>query len=103
MSAPHPVQAIEIQPLISYPKKAEAGKTYVMTVDLRHRAIGADWPYETEEYAVYCMLDSAPLFRHETIGESCVVLHRFGGTYGPAMFMLTANEQEMQEIGRAHV
>jgi small GTP-binding protein len=96
MSAPHPSLAIEIEPLISYPKKAEAGKSYVMTVDLRQRVIGAEWPYDAEEYAIYCMLDAGPLFKSEPIGDHCVVLHRFGGTYGPAMFILTAAEKEMR-------
>lgn len=86
---------IEIEPLISYPKKAEAGKSYVMTVDLRQRATGAEWPYEDEEYIIHFMLDSMPLFNSEPIGDPSVVLHRFGGTYGPAMFILTANEEEM--------
>ncbi|HKQ72568.1 MAG TPA: metallophosphoesterase, partial [Blastocatellia bacterium] len=46
---------------------------------------------------IYCLLDSAPLFDNEEFGESVIVLHRFGGTYGPAMFLLTANPLEMSE------
>src|SRR5712691_7680514 len=95
MSANLPNQVIEVEPLISYPKRAEAGKTYVMTIDLRQRETGAKWPYDVEEYAVHFMLDSVPLFVSEPIGDPSVVLHRFGGTYGPAMFMLTATEKEM--------
>lgn len=95
MSAHQPDPRIEIEPLISYPKKAEAGKTYVMTVDLRQTATSEAWPYEDEEYVIHFMLDSMPLFNSEPIGDPSVVLHRFGGTYGPAMFILTANEKEM--------
>lgn len=87
---------IEIEPLISYPRKAQVGKSYVMTVDLRQAANEAEWPYDAEEYTIHFMLDSVPLFSNEAIGDPSVVLHRFGGTYGPATFLLTASQEEMQ-------
>ena len=44
-----------------------------------------------------------PLFRHKPLseGERYVILHCFGGTYGPAKFLLTAAEQAM--IGTIHI
>ncbi|WP_144370028.1 hypothetical protein [Myxococcus stipitatus] len=32
------------------------------------------------------------LFSHEPLGDQKVVLHRFGGSYGPAVFLLTAQK-----------
>ena len=105
--------SIEIKPVISYPRTAAVGKSYMMTVDLCQASLEDRWPYEAEEYTIHLMLDSQPLFASEPIGDASVVLHRFGGTYGPATFLLVANKEEMQgnmrltlvneEIGRAHV
>lgn len=88
-------EQISIEPIISYPREAEVGKTYLMTIDLR-RADEEGWPYDQEEYTVRFMLDTAPLFDNEQLGEPAVVLHRFGGTYGPAHFLLTASEVEVK-------
>jgi tetratricopeptide (TPR) repeat protein len=85
---------ISVQPVISYPREAQVGKTYLMTVDLR-LAEGAEWLFEEEEYPVYCMVDSEPLFRCEAVGEPAIVLHRFGGSYGAAEFLLTASITEL--------
>jgi hypothetical protein len=84
---------VSIQPLISYPRQARPGETYLMTVDLRPIDPQA-WPYAEEEYAVHCLVDTLPLFSNDPIGEPAVVLHRFGGTYGPARFLLTAAAEE---------
>ncbi|MFB2834253.1 caspase family protein [Floridanema evergladense] len=83
-----------VQPIISYPREAEVGKTYLMTIDLQ--TSGDDWPYEEEEYPIYCMLETSPLFSSKPVGEPAVVLHRFGGTYGAAQFLLTAAQEEME-------
>lgn len=85
-----------VQPVISYPREAQVGKTYLMTVDLRLPADGGEWAYDDEEYPIYCMLDTAPLFSSKPIGEPAIVLHRFGGTYGPARFLLTAGQRPSQ-------
>lgn len=83
------LQQIIIKPIISYPREAEAGKTYLLTVDIQSVLEGG-WPYPKEDYALLCILDAEPLFSHEPLGESAIVLNRFGGTYGPASFLLTA-------------
>jgi DNA-directed RNA polymerase specialized sigma24 family protein len=83
-----------VEPIINYPRQAKPGETYLLTVDLRFDADA--WPYEEEEYPIHCMLDTGDLFSQEPIGDSAVILHRFGGTYGPAMYLLKANEQEQQ-------
>ncbi|WP_138502303.1 ATP-binding protein [Nostoc sp. PA-18-2419] len=86
--------ALSIQPIISYPHQAQVGKTYLMTIDLQSSE--DEWPYEEEEYPIYCMLDTSALFSCQPLGESAVVLHRFGGSYGAAEFLLTAVQEEMQ-------
>ncbi len=87
---------ITIEPIISYPREAQIGKTYLMTIDLQ--VVNYEqWPYEDEEYPISFLLSTTPAFDSEPLGdnESTVVLHRFGGTYGPAKFLLTAAQKEM--------
>jgi hypothetical protein len=88
--APETSPALELDFVVAYPRVAEVGKRYLMTVDLRAGEPVRDWPYAEEEYALHCMLDTEPAFRNEPLGQAAVVLHRFGGTYGPARFVLTA-------------
>lgn len=92
---------ITIQPIISYPREAEVGKTYLMTVDVQsvfhaeaeENEVKEDkWLYAAEEYTLYCLLDT-DLFTYEENGEPVIILNRFGGTYGPASFHLTANNK----------
>jgi len=68
-----------------------------MTIDLHMLSAPTDWPYENEEYVISFILDTMPFFSYEPIGEEdpAVILHRFGGTYGPATFLLTASQREM--------
>src|SRR5262245_46161845 len=85
---------LAVQPIVSYPRQAQVGKTYLMTVDLRLAAgAGGDWPYSEEELSIYCMPETGPLFSSQPVGDGAVVLHRFGGTYGPARFLLTARRE----------
>ncbi|QJB43796.1 hypothetical protein [Dolichospermum flos-aquae] len=87
---------ISIQPTISYPQQAEIGKNYLMTIDLTQTGNCEEWNYEEEEYPIYFRVDTTPLFKNKPIGEPAVVLHRFGGTYGAAKFLLTAADKEMK-------
>ncbi|MEK2493189.1 tetratricopeptide repeat protein [Kitasatospora purpeofusca] len=80
---------------MSWPHLAEPGRSYLVTVDVE---IGGtepvpDWPYDQEEFAIGCMLAGCPGVEIESLGATAVVLHRFGGTYGPARFVArTADE-----------
>jgi nucleoside phosphorylase len=85
---------LSVKPIIHYPRVAQVGKTYLMTIDLEVEA-GAEWQYEEEEYPIYCTVDSE-LFSSKPVGEPVVVLHRFGGSYGEAKFLLTAAAAERQ-------
>ena len=85
---------LSIQPVISYPKEAEVGKTYLMEIDLQMPESGFEWQYEEEEYLIYCMVNAGNLFTVTSVGEPAIVLHRFGGTYGNAKFLLEAAQEE---------
>jgi internalin A len=89
-----------IQPVLGHPREAQSGRRYVFTVDLGVPA-GLPWPDpKREEITFYCMIDAWPLFDCES-GSEPIVLHRFGGTYGPARFVLTATAEE--RTGRVSV
>jgi hypothetical protein len=86
---------LSIEPIIKYPSEAEVGKMYLLTIDLRPLDFDEKWPYhDIEEQTIHCLINSAPLFRSSPLGDSCVVIHRFGGSYGPARFRLTASAKE---------
>lgn len=85
---------VAIKPLISYPRQAEVGKSYLMSIDVQAVMENNGWPYHEEEYVIYCILDTGDLFTHKSIGEPAIVLNRFGGSYGPASFILTASPNE---------
>ncbi|MGW0766413.1 hypothetical protein [Streptomyces sp. NPDC002676] len=83
--------AVPLRPLVSWPEEVETGRKYLVTVDveLAGPEPGA-WPYDTEEYAVGCVLEAEPGLAVEAVGDTTLVLHRFGGTYGPARFVTYA-------------
>src|SRR5690606_27023217 len=95
MNNPEPRQ-ITIQPIISYPREAEVGKTYLMTVDIQTVSGEEYWPYQSEELELYCTVDSEPVFTTNPFGEPTIILNRFGGSYGPASFILTASSKEIE-------
>src|SRR5262249_19977483 len=84
--------AIDVQPIVSYPRTAARGKRYLLTIDLRSSTTPDAWPSDSEELAVYCAARAEPpgMFRIQPLGRPSVVVHRFGGSYGPASFVLTA-------------
>ncbi|MFJ4330160.1 MULTISPECIES: FxSxx-COOH system tetratricopeptide repeat protein [unclassified Streptomyces] len=84
-----------IEPVVAWPRQAEAGGDYLVTVDLRGPLPAPDgtpaqWPYPEEEFTFTVTLDGTPHFDCAALGEPNVVLHRFGGTYGPARFRVSA-------------
>ena len=90
-------RVIAVKPIIKYPREAQVGKTYLMTIDLQPEE-GFEWQYDEEEYPIYCTVDSE-LFASKPVGEPVVVLHRFGGSYGEAKFLMTAaNIEDRGEI-----
>ncbi|HYR09485.1 MAG TPA: Clp protease N-terminal domain-containing protein, partial [Longimicrobium sp.] len=87
---------LEVVPVLSYPRQAEAGRTYLMTVDLRPSGAASWGAGPAEEVLFRCVLNAYPLFRCEAVGDPSLVCHRFGGTYGPARFLLTAADAEVE-------
>jgi len=88
---------VRLRPVVSWPREAEAGQKYLVTVDLEHDEDPQDWPYDQEEYAIGCMLEGGPELAVETFGDATLVLHRFGGTYGPARFVVYLLGQAVPE------
>ncbi len=90
---------IKLKPLITYPREAQAGKEYLMTIDIELADPQADWPYPEEEYEILFQLDLHPYFSYQALSkhEPMIVLHRFGGTYGPAEFLLTTNTRKVAQ------
>jgi predicted NACHT family NTPase len=84
--------SLAVKPVIHYPREAEVGKTYLMTIDLQPEE-EFEWQYDEEEYPIYCKVDSE-LFSSKPVGEPVIVLHRFGGSYGESKFLLTAIREE---------
>jgi tetratricopeptide (TPR) repeat protein len=82
------LKSITVKPIITYPCEAQIGKTYLMTINLQIEE-EFEWQYDEEDYPIYCTVDSE-LFKSKPIGEPVIVLHRFGGSYGEAKFLLTA-------------
>ncbi|MFF9567878.1 FxSxx-COOH system tetratricopeptide repeat protein [Streptomyces sp. NPDC014685] len=88
--------ALLIEPVVSRPREAETGCAYLVTVDLRgplgprgEEDPGA-WPYQDEELTFTVALDGGRHFVCEVLDDPALVLHRYGGTYGPARFVVTA-------------
>jgi hypothetical protein len=83
---------LDVHFVVAYPREAEVGEKHLLTVDLRVN--GGEWPYgRDEEYPLECIVDASPGFWCRSLSGAAVVLHKFGGTYGPAEFLLTAVEQ----------
>src|SRR5262245_27916761 len=96
-------KSISIEARVAYPREASPGSTYLMSVDLDHALTPEEWPYEDEEYPVTCFLDVSPYFDQEPEGDSTIIVHRFGGSYGPARFWLTArNPPESDQAASAY-
>lgn len=82
-----------IEPVVAWPHEAETDCDYLVTVDLRGPLPVDDgepeWPYPDEEFTFTVALDGSPHFICTALDEPSVVLHRFGGTYGPADFRVS--------------
>jgi internalin A len=89
-------RTLSLKPIIHYPRMAQVGKTYLMTIDLEVGE-GFEWQHDEEEYPIYCEVYSDP-FSSKPIAEPVIILHRFGGSYGASKFLLTATQQTSDGI-----
>jgi hypothetical protein len=85
---------VPIRPSVSWPRLVQFNEDYLMTVDLEAGESGADWLYDGEEYAVGVVVDGRPWSEVEPLDDGLVVLHRFGGSYGPARFAVRVGWKE---------
>jgi len=99
ISEQNSLHSLKLKPIISYPREAEVGKSYLMTIDVQLESPDTPWPYAEEEYTISFVLDTLPFFSYEPLGkrEPSIILHRFGGTYGPAEYLLTAAQEEIAQ------
>ncbi|GAA2107267.1 NYN domain-containing protein [Actinomadura alba] len=82
-----------LEPVVGWPREMTPGRPYLVTVDLRLAEAAGDWPYDTEELSFTCVLEGPAAFTVEAVHDASVVLHRFGGSYGPAEFIVTPHAE----------
>ncbi|WP_433789135.1 FxSxx-COOH system tetratricopeptide repeat protein [Actinoplanes sp. CA-252034] len=81
-----PGRTVGVQPVVSWHTDERSPHCRIISVDLRLADPTTQWPYEEEEFLVGCMLDGRPRCTVRALDSAGVILHRFGGTYGPAWF-----------------
>ena len=79
--------------MVSWPRHVRPGESFLITIDLRLSDPTLQWPYEDEELWVGCMVDGRPVCTVRAPGDAGVILHRFGGTYGPAQFVAKVSDE----------
>lgn len=86
-----------LRPTVTWPRDMTVGRHHLVEVDLAFVAsdgTSAEWPLEEAEECVYtCLLDGDGDFDLWAVHDGSVVLHRFGGSYGPAEFVVTPRRQ----------
>lgn len=86
-----PEPDLSVVPVVAYPKVAERGRSYLMTVDMASPPDQV-WSVPEEEIEIGFVIDGSPLYTSRPLGTPSVIVHRFGGTYGAARFVLTAGD-----------
>ena len=95
---------LTIEPILQYPRLAAAERSFLLTVDLRSQQFSDSWPYpDLEEIPIYCIINPGTLFQVEFLGEPVVIVHRYGGTYSPARFLLTPEANRIGARGKVRI
>ena len=81
---------VVLEPVVSWPREVELGRSYLVTADIRSAAASESWPYEEEQFELSCVLDAQPYLDANVVDDPVLVLHRFGGTYRPVRFVVSA-------------
>ncbi|GIE98936.1 VMAP-C domain-containing protein [Paractinoplanes rishiriensis] len=92
-----PVQLL-LEPVVRWPRHAVVGQPYLVEVDLQIAGDPPGWPYDDEEVGLLCLLAGTPGLRVEAVDTPTVVVHRFGGSYGPARYLVTP-ERTAADVG----
>ncbi|MBC6461077.1 NYN domain-containing protein [Actinomadura sp. HBU206391] len=87
------VGMLTLEPVVGWPREMAPGRPYLVTVDLRLAEAAGDWPHDREELPFTCVLEGPAAFTVEAVHDASVVLHRFGGSYGPAEFIVTPHAE----------
>ena len=88
-----------LQPIVSWPRAMTAGRRHLVTVDLRLADPAAAWPYREQELAFTCMLDGHDWCSVEAVHDASVLVHRTGGSEGPAEFVVTPRQASAARSG----
>ena len=83
---------VVLEPVVSWPREVELGRHYLVTVDIRSAAGLESWPYDEEQFELSCVLDAQPYLDTDVVDDPVLVLHRFGGTYRPVRFVISARQ-----------
>jgi formylglycine-generating enzyme required for sulfatase activity len=95
---------LTVEPILQYPRLAKIGTAFLLTVDLKPLQYGDTWAYpEIEEVPVRFIINSGTLFRVEFLGEPVAIVHRYGGTYSPARFLLTPEPNSLGKSGKIRI
>jgi formylglycine-generating enzyme required for sulfatase activity len=95
---------LTVEPILQYPRLVEVGTAFLLTVDLKPQQFGDTWAYpELEEVPIRCIINSGTLFKVEFLGEPVVIVHRYGGTYSPARFLLTPEPNSLGKNGKIRI
>jgi len=87
---------IRLLPKVSLPETMCPGLKYRMTVDLDWWSPSGEWPYHEEEQCFsVAPHDPWGIFRVQVVPDEYgeVMVHRFGGSYGPASFVISAEAE----------
>jgi hypothetical protein len=85
-----------LQPTVSWPREMTVGRQHLIEVDLALVTLTGEpaaWPLDEEDYPYTILLDGGGEFDLWAVRDATVVLHRFGGSYGPAEFVVIPREK----------
>ena len=95
---------LTVEPILQYPRLVEVGTAFLLTINLKPQQFGDTWTYpELEEVPIRCIINSGTLFKVEFLGEPVVIVHRYGGTYSPARFLLTPEPNSLGKSGKIRI
>ena len=84
---------VRLQPRVAWPRQARVGGRYLVTVNIDPLGPPQGWPFDAEELAVHVSLRAGRGLSCRPLDSSVVLLHRFGGTYGPARFLVEGTSE----------
>ena len=94
---------VVLEPVVSWPREVELGRSYLVTVDIRTAMDLEAWPYDEEQFEPSCVLDAQPYLDTNVVDDPVLVLHRFGGTYRPVRFVVSARQIPPHDDGSADI